>query len=90
VKGDDFKAQIENGASDQEMVEWLNRSGQNKTPDEITRWSDEVTAANPYDNPEKRDWFVEQVKPYDLDPAKTTLFEWLEIDDKASYAQKAA
>ena len=26
VKGDDFKAQIENGASDQEMVEWLGRN----------------------------------------------------------------
>jgi hypothetical protein len=29
------------------------------------------------------------VKPYHLDPAKTTLFDWLEVDDKASY-QKAA
>ncbi|PYK29636.1 MAG: hypothetical protein DME57_09705, partial [Verrucomicrobia bacterium] len=90
VKGEDFKAQIENGAGDQEMVEWLNRSGETKTPDEIKRWGDEVTASNPYENPEKRDWFVEQVKPYNLDPAKTTLFDWLEIDDKESHAQKAA
>ncbi len=54
VKGDDFKAQIENGASDQEMVEWLNRNGQKKTPDEIKRWGDEVTALNPYNDPEPR------------------------------------
>src|SRR5436853_5647951 len=90
VKGADFKAQIENGASDQEMVEWLNRSGTSKTPDEISRWSDEVTASNPYNDPEKREWFVEQVKAYNLNPAKTTLFDWLEVDDKASYSQKAA
>jgi hypothetical protein len=90
VKGDDFKAQIENGASDQEMVEWLNRNGQKKTPDEIKRWGDEVTANNPYNDPERREWFVEQLKPLNLNPAKTTLFEWLEIDDKASHAQKAA
>jgi uncharacterized protein DUF5069 len=90
VKGVDFKAQVENGASDDQMVDWLNRNGDNKTPDEIKRWSDEVSAANPYDNPEKREWFIEQVKPYNLDPAKTTLFDWLEIDDKASHAQKAA
>lgn len=90
VKGVDFKAQVENGASDDQMVEWLNRNGEKKTADEIKRWSDEVTAGNPYDNPEKREWFVEQVKPYNLDPAKTTLFEWLEVDDKASHAQKAA
>src|SRR6266480_4946845 len=28
VKGDDFKAQIEQGASDQEMVEWLNQNSE--------------------------------------------------------------
>src|ERR1700693_4686124 len=41
VKGDDFKAQIEQGASDQEIVEWLNRNGEKKTPEEIKRWSDQ-------------------------------------------------
>src|SRR6266478_2010678 len=90
VKGDDFKAQIENGASDQEMVEWLNRNGQKKTPDEIKRWGDEVTALNPYNDPERREWFIEQVKQLGLDPAKTTLFDWLEKDDKACHAKKAA
>src|SRR6267378_5235021 len=39
VKGDDFKAQIENGASDQEIVEWLNRNGEQKTAEEIRRWA---------------------------------------------------
>ncbi len=90
VKGVDFKAQIETGAGDQEMVEWLNRNGENKTPDEIKRWSDEVTANNPYNDPEKREWFAENVKPLGLDPKTTTLFDWLEADDKASHAKKAA
>src|SRR6202048_2940125 len=90
VKGDDFKAQIENGASDQGMVDWLNRNGQKKTPAEIAQWSDQVTADNPYNNPEKREWFVENVKPLGLDPKTTTLFDWLEKDDQASHAQKAA
>src|SRR5438046_4054232 len=43
VKGEDFKAQIENGASDQDTIDWLNHSGQKKTEDEIKRWADEVT-----------------------------------------------
>jgi Domain of unknown function (DUF5069) len=90
VKGGDFKAQIENGASDQEMVDWLNRNGQKKTPDEIKRWGDEVTASSLYNEPEKRDFFVEETKKLGLDPAKTTTFTWLEADDKASHAQKAA
>src|SRR5499425_3945652 len=44
VKGEDFKAQIEQGASDHEMVEWLNASGETKTPVEIKRWGEEVEA----------------------------------------------
>ena len=89
VKGDDFKAQIEKGASDQQMAEWLDQNGEKKTLEEIKRWSDEVEATDPYNNPERRDWFSEQVKPLGLDPAKTTLFDWLEVDDKACHAKAA-
>ncbi len=87
VKGVDFKAQIESGASDQQMAEWLDQAGEKKTPDEIRRRSDEVTAASLYNDPEKRDWFAEECKKLGLDPAKTTTFEWLEADDKASHQQ---
>ena len=84
-----FKAEVEKGASVEDMARWLDSHGDKKTPAEVNAWSDEVEASNPYNNPEKRDWFVEQVGVYNLDPAKTTLFDWLEVDDKASY-QKAA
>jgi hypothetical protein len=90
VKGDDFKAQIEQGASDQEMAEWLNQSGEDKTPEEIKRWGEEVQAGSLYNHPEKRDFFSEEVKKLGLDPAKTTTFEWLETDDRMSHAQQAA
>jgi hypothetical protein len=89
VTGDDFKTQIENGASDQQMAEWVYANGEKKTPDEIKRWADEREAYNPYNDPERREWFVEQVKPLGLDAAKTTLFDWLEADDKACHAQAA-
>lgn len=89
VTGDDFKAEVEKGASDDEMVDWINTHGEKKTPEEVKAWSDEMVAVNPYNNPEKREWFEEQVKPHNLDASKTTLFEWLDVDDKASY-QKAA
>jgi Domain of unknown function (DUF5069) len=87
VKGDDFKAQIENGASDQQMAEWLDRNGVGKTPDEIRHWSDEAEAGSLYNDPEKRDYFVESCKELGLDPATTTTFTWLEVDDKASHSQ---
>jgi hypothetical protein len=90
VKGDDFKAQIEQGASDQEIVEWLNQTGEKKMPDEIKRWADEGEASSLYNHPEKRDFFTEEVKKLGLDPAKTTTFEWLEVDDRVSRAKQAA
>ena len=73
VKGDDFKAQIEQGASDEEIVEWLNRTGQKKTSEEIHRWSDEVDASSLYNNPEKHDFF-DLGQKLGLDPAETTMF----------------
>lgn len=87
VTGPDFQAQIENGASDQQMAEWLDQSEQKRTPEEVKSWSDETEAVNPYHDPERRDWFVEKVKPLALDPATTTLFDWLETDDKACHAK---
>jgi hypothetical protein len=89
VKGDDFKAEVEKGATDEAMAKWLDTHGEKKTPADVKAWGDEVEATMPYNDPEKREWFEEQVKPHGLDAAKTTLFDWLEVDDKASY-QKAA
>lgn len=89
VKGDDFKAEVERGATVEEMAKWLDEHGEKKTPEEVRAWSDQMVAANPYDVPEKRDWLVDQVKPYGLDPANTTLFQWLDVDDRESYRQAA-
>jgi hypothetical protein len=90
VKGDDFKAHIEQGAGDEEIVEWLNQSGEKKTPAEIKRWSEKVEASSLYDDLEKHDYFVQETRKLGLDPEKTTTFDWLEIDDRVSHAQKAA
>ena len=60
MKGDDFKAEVEKGASDTKW-RWLDSHGEKKTPEEVKAWSDEMEKANPYENPEKREWFVEQV-----------------------------
>src|SRR5918997_7072313 len=39
VKGDDFKAEVEKGASDEEMVQWMKTNGSLKTPEQIRAWS---------------------------------------------------
>jgi hypothetical protein len=90
VNAEDFKTQIEQGASDVEIVNWLNQSGQNKTPKQIKRWADEVEASSLYNHLEKREFFSKEVRKFGLDPEKTTTFHWLEVDDRISHAQQAA
>jgi hypothetical protein len=90
VKGEDFRAQIEQGASDEEIIEWLDQSGEQKTPAQIRRWSEKVEAGSLHDDLEKREFFVEACRKLGLDPAKTTTFEWLEVDDRISHAEQAA
>ena len=40
-------------------------------------------------NPEKRGFFIEECKKLALDPEKTSTFDWLEADDRASFKSKA-
>jgi Domain of unknown function (DUF5069) len=86
VKGPDFKAEIEKGASDDEMVQWLNTHGEQQTPDKVKHWSDGMDKYTMMDNPEKRGFFIEETTKLGLDPEKTTMFQWLEADDKASHS----
>ncbi|MBA3652277.1 MAG: DUF5069 domain-containing protein [Chthoniobacterales bacterium] len=85
VTGDDFKAEVAKGKSDEKMAQWVDSNGKPKTDEEKAAWCEQMLAANPYDNPEKREWYVDSVKPLGLDPATTPLFDWLEKDDEASY-----
>ena len=87
VKGEDVKKQLDVGLSDEEIAAWLDDNGEPKTDEEKTAWSDGVEAARPYDNPEKKDWFVSVCAEAGCDPATSTLFDYLETDDKTSFAK---
>src|SRR4026208_730966 len=36
--GDDFKAEVEKGATDEEVARWLDSQGDKKTPEEVKAW----------------------------------------------------
>lgn len=86
VKGEDVKELLKKGSSNEEIAEWIDANGEPKTEAEKTEWSDGVEAARPYDNPEKKEWFEGVCKEAGCDPATSTLFDYLEADDKTSYA----
>jgi hypothetical protein len=87
VQGADVKKLLESGASNEEVAAWIDSNGTPKTEEEKAAWSDGVEAARPYDSPEKKEWFIGVCKEAGCDPATSTLFDYLEADDKASYAK---
>lgn len=86
VTGADVKTLIEAGKTNDEIAAWLDANGESKTEEEKTAWSDSVEAARPYDNPDMKDWFIGVCAEAKLDPATSTLFDYLEADDKLSFA----
>jgi Domain of unknown function (DUF5069) len=85
IDGEEVRKLLLSGANDEEVAEWIDMHGAAKTPEEIKNWSDTTEQINPYNDPEKREWFTEECRGLGLDPAHTTLFEYLEADDRASH-----
>jgi hypothetical protein len=85
IKGAEFKAYVAEGHSDEEIASWLKTVGTPRTDAEIKAWSDAFKTDFSYStDPNKKDWFIGECKRLGLDPMKTTLFDYLDVDDKAS------
>lgn len=90
VTGEEFMEVVKRGYSDDDLGLWLDEHGLAKTPEEIRAWSDSMETYRLYNNLEKRESFVAECTRLGLNPAKTTLFEWLEADDRASFPAAVA
>jgi hypothetical protein len=87
VTGDEVKSLLEKGASDEEVVAWLDTHGLPKRLEEVKAWATGVEGDRPYDDPERKEWFSDECAKLGLDPSKTTLFDWLEADDRTIRAR---
>lgn len=87
VHGADVRQLLASGATDDQVVEWFNSHGTPRDIAEVKAWSDKTEALSYKDNPdpEKRAWFVGECTRVGLDPARATLFEYLERDDQQSF-----
>ncbi len=86
IAGADVRKLLENNATNDDIATWLDANGTPKSAEEVTAWSDTVEAARPYDVPDKKDWFIGVCAEAGVDPATSTLFDYLEADDKVSFA----
>lgn len=85
VDAEEVKKELSTGATDDQVVEWFNSHGTPKTAEQIAAWSTEVESSLPYTNPEKRDWFAGECSKLGLKPESSTLVDYLEADDAASF-----
>jgi hypothetical protein len=90
ITGAQFKTAVQAAKNYEDVGAWLQANGTKKTPAEIKAWSDEVEAGSMMKNPEKRAFFTEECKKLGLDPEKSSTFDWLEADDRASFKSNAA
>ncbi len=86
VAGADVKQLLADGASDEEVVAWLDSHGTPKTPEELAKWSAEMEAFLPTHNADLKEFFDGECQRLGLDKETTTLFDYLEVDDRATYA----
>jgi hypothetical protein len=85
VKADEVKKLLGSGATDDQVITWFSSHGTPQTTEEIEAWSNGVEGYRPYDNPEKKDWFVGECAKVGLKPEASTLVDFLEADDAASF-----
>ncbi len=90
ITGAQFKTAVQAAKNYEDVGTWLLANGTEKTPPEIEDWSDDQEAGSMMKNPEKRAYFAEECKKLGLDPEKTSTFDWLEADDRASFKSHAA
>jgi hypothetical protein len=85
VQADEVKKLLASGATDEQVVAWFTSHGTPKTTEEIEAWSAGIEAYRPYDNPEKKDWFAGECAKLGIKPENSTLVDYLETDDAATF-----
>ena len=78
----DIKKQIVGGAEDEALAKFLDETGTPKSPAEIEAWSASMAAMNPFNNPERKEWYAQECGKLGLNPVETPMFKWLEAGDK--------
>jgi hypothetical protein len=88
ITGDQFTDIVQKSESYADVAAWLLANGTPKTPEQVKAWSDEMEAGSPMQHPDKRAYFTGECMKLGLNPNKTTTFDWLEADDRASFTHQ--
>lgn len=85
ITAEQFKVAVQATKDYEEMSLWLHANGTARTADEIKAWSDAMEASSLFQDPNKRDYFIENCHKLGLNPQTNSTFDWLEADDRESF-----
>ena len=85
VEAEEVKKLLASAAADDQIVSWFDGHGSARTSEEIKKWSAGVEGYRPYDDPERKEWFSAECEKLGLKAENSTLVEYLEADDAASF-----
>lgn len=84
IVGNSLKEYITGGHSDNEIVEWFTENGIVKNNTEIAAWSNAMDVFAYEGDDEGVEWLQKQFEHLNL-PKNSTLFDYLDADDKSSF-----
>jgi len=85
ITAEQFKSAVQASKDYEEIGIWLHANGTVRTADEIKAWSDQMEASSLFNDPNKRDYFIEGCHKLGLNPQTNSTFDWLEADDRESF-----
>lgn len=85
ITSDQFTKAVQASKNYEEIGVWLHANGALKTADEIKAWSDQMEASSLINDPNKRDYFIQDCHRLGLNPQMNSTFDWLEADDRESF-----
>ena len=85
VKVEDVRTMFAEGATDMEIAGWFDSHGKSKSTADITNWSDKMEKSMPFEDPEMKEWFIGVCAEAKIDPETSSLFDYLEADDRLSF-----
>ena len=82
---EEVKRFLATGASDEEVLDWVNSHGTPKTSAEIEEFSNSFEKFRPYHDPDLRELFRKTYGSLGLDPKTSTVADYLDTDDRVSF-----
>ncbi|MCH6256004.1 DUF5069 domain-containing protein [Puniceicoccaceae bacterium K14] len=80
ITGDDFKAFVSTGASDEEVEKWIQENSKKHSNREIVAWNNKMRAIRPCDMPIELQEFLEGYIPEAI-PEGKIVYVWFDVYD---------